>query len=277
MEQHPKITFSTCFYVVNSKFDADTYAKWSNNFMLLTHTNNFYLVIYTDENSVKYINLENANHKNVHVVIKPLSELHGYKYREKWIRNNIRLSISLSWELNMIWSEKVWFVQETMKTRYFEDTEFYGWCDIGYFRSRPEIDVDISTLIQHGWPNPARFETFDKNKIMYAIVIPADELYLYSLKQLIDAKNEHGLPETPIPHTQQSVSGGFFVGHRDKIDWWVDTYNKRLQLYFEHDYAVKDDQLIIIDCIFTQLSEFSILYYDICELDPWFPFHRFFM
>jgi hypothetical protein len=35
----------------------------------------------------------------------------------------------------MLWSEKISFVKETMDNQYF-NTEYYGWCDIGYFRNR---------------------------------------------------------------------------------------------------------------------------------------------
>lgn len=46
-------TFSSCFYILKSKFDETTYINWMNNFISIV--NEFYLVIYTDESSVKYI------------------------------------------------------------------------------------------------------------------------------------------------------------------------------------------------------------------------------
>ena len=48
------ITFSSCFYIINSKFPPEQYIEWMNNFISIV--NNFKLVIYTDENSIKYIN-----------------------------------------------------------------------------------------------------------------------------------------------------------------------------------------------------------------------------
>ena len=47
------ITFSSCFYIIKSKFDPNTYINWMNNFISIV--NNFNLVIYTDDNSSKYI------------------------------------------------------------------------------------------------------------------------------------------------------------------------------------------------------------------------------
>ena len=43
----------------------------------------------------------------------------------------------MDWKINMLYSEKINFVKETLQKKYF-DTEFYGWCDIGYFRCNQE-------------------------------------------------------------------------------------------------------------------------------------------
>ena len=66
------ITFSSCFYIIKSKFDPSIYIQWMNN--LISIVNKFNLVIYTDENSVKYINT-NDNSK-IKIVIKPLEKFY---------------------------------------------------------------------------------------------------------------------------------------------------------------------------------------------------------
>lgn len=45
-----------CLYNT-TKFEPRIYIEWMNNFISIV--NNFYLVIYTDENSVKYIDVKN--------------------------------------------------------------------------------------------------------------------------------------------------------------------------------------------------------------------------
>ena len=50
------ITFSTCFYILKSKFDHQIYIEWMNNFISIV--NNFNLVIYCDENSVNTLILK---------------------------------------------------------------------------------------------------------------------------------------------------------------------------------------------------------------------------
>ena len=61
------ITFSSCFYIIKSKFDKDTYINWMNNFISIV--NNFNLVIYTDENSLKFIN--KRENPRIKIIIKP--------------------------------------------------------------------------------------------------------------------------------------------------------------------------------------------------------------
>jgi hypothetical protein len=261
------ITFSSCFYIIKSKFDPSIYIQWMNNFISIV--NKFNLVIYTDENSCRYINT-NGNPK-IKIIIKPLEEFYNYKYKDYWIENhkkNTLLNDKSSWELNMLWSEKIWFVNETIERKYF-DTEFYGWCDIGYFRNRND---DIHTKNLLNWSNDEKIMKLDKNKICYGC-INNDNGYMNYLLKIISNKNHIGLPLEEIPSKQNSISGGFFIIHKDKIDWWTKTYNSKLELYFKNNYLVKDDQIILVDCILSNLHNF-LLFRENLKLDNWFMFQR---
>ena len=70
------ITFSSCFYIIKSKFDSTTYVQWMNNFISIV--NQFNLVIYTDKNSISYINTN--NNPRIKVIIKPIGEFYNFKY-----------------------------------------------------------------------------------------------------------------------------------------------------------------------------------------------------
>jgi len=48
-----------------------------------------------------------------------------------------------------------------------------------------------------------------------------------------------------------------------------------LKLYFENHYLVKDDQIIIIDCVFSNLSDFCLCKEQNHRNDNWFLFQRF--
>ena len=141
------ITFSSCFYILKSKFDETTYINWMNNFISIV--NEFYLVIYTDEKSVNHI--DTKNNPRIKIIIKPVYQFYTYKYKELWIqnhKNNTLLNNHIDWEVNMLWNEKIWFTNETYKNKYFE-TDYYGWCDIGYFRNNNN-NINTSNLMNWG-------------------------------------------------------------------------------------------------------------------------------
>jgi len=272
------ITFSSCFYIIKSKFDPSIYIEWMTNFISIV--NNFNLVIYTDENSSKYIykiikNISNTNtNSKIKIIIKPLEQFYNYKYKDYWIENhkkNALLNDKSSWELNMLWSEKIWFVKETIERKYFE-TDFYGWCDIGYFRNRL-YDLHTSKLIN--WPDNKKIANIDKNKISYAC-ITNDDSYMNYLYQIVNNKNPTGLPAEQIPSHQNSIAGGFFILYKDKIDWWSSTYNNKLELYLKNNYLVKDDQIILVDCVLSDINNFTLFRENSPGLDNWFMFQRIF-
>ena len=269
------ITFSSCFYIIKSKFDPSIYINWMNNFISMVK--HFNLVIYTDENVVKYI--DTKGNPRIKVIIKPLENFYHYEKKESWIKNhekNEYLNSMINWEVNMLWNEKIWFTKETIERKYFE-TEFYGWCDIGYFRNRSN---DLHTSRLDNWCNPSNPSLIgklekNKNKIMYAC-INNDFNFLKWLHQLVNNKSEIGLPLQPIPPTQVSIAGGFFVLHKNKITWWVETYDSLLKKYFEHDYLVKDDQIILANCILDDnlREHFTLFTESNPAFDNWFMFQR---
>jgi hypothetical protein len=262
------ITFSSCFYIIKSKFDPGIYIEWMNNFISIV--NKFNLVIYTDENSAKYI--DTKGNPKIKVVLKPINQFYNYKYESFWIenhKNNHLLNDKSDWVLNMLWSEKIWFVKETVERKYFE-TEFYGWCDIGYFRNRP-YDTHTKNLLI--WPNMKKINALDKNKICYACM-NNDDAYMNDLYNLINNKNQNGLPVQEMSTIKKSIAGGFFISHKDKIKWRAETYNVKLELYFKNNYLVKDDQIILADCILSNLNDFLLFREKNPMYDNWFMFQR---
>lgn len=265
------ITFSSCFYIIKSKFPPETYIQWMNNFISIV--NHFNLVIYTDENSIKYINTR--ENPRIKVIIKPMEDFYHYKYKEYWITNhdkNELLNSKVLWQVNMLWSEKIWFVKDTITNNYFE-TEYYGWCDIGYFRNSHGT---IHTEHLSNWANEDKIVGLDKEKIYYACV-NNDDGFIQLLNNTVNNKNDIGLPIEPIPPYQNSIAGGFFILHKNKIEWWSEIYEAKLKTYFVNNYLVKDDQIILVDCILSNdtKSHFNILRENDDRFDNWFLFQRF--
>jgi len=265
------VTFSTCFYILRSKAPPTTYIVWMNNFLQIVH--NFNLVIYTNAETSKLI--DTKRNPRIKVVLKELEEFHTFSFKNNWISNhekNELLNQVIQWEVNMLWNEKVWFVYETSKNQIFE-SEFYGWCDIGYFRN---TEVNTHTYHLQMWPNSEKIKQLNREKIYYGC-IANDDNYLKFLNDIVQHKDANGLPYTPIPPNQNSIAGNFFLLHKHKIPWWTQTYYNKLVLYFQHNCLVKDDQIILLDCIFTNIAEFVLLRENVQHLDSWFLFQRFFM
>ena len=261
------ITFSTCFYNFNSKFDTNTYLQWMNNFFSIV--NKFYLVVYTDENGLQYI--DTKNNPRIKVVVKPVEEFHNYRHKDFWIKNheqNFLLKDRIDWKVNMLWSEKIWFVYDTINKNDF-NTDYFGWCDIGYFRNGHS---NTNTNDLQCWANENAVKKIDWSKIHYACVNNNFQ-QLDDLKKTILNKNDKGLPINPINPNQVSIAGGFFLIHKNKIEWWSSSYEKKILTYFQNNYLVKDDQIILVDCVMTNTDYFKI-HIENSHLDNWFMFQR---
>jgi hypothetical protein len=151
------------------------------------------------------------------------------------------------------------------------DSEWYGWCDIGYFRGRPN---DSPTIDLSNWPSNDKISSLDKNKIYYACV-NNNVQYVSQLSRMIQDKNSMGLPRFSIPDNQVSIAGGFFIGTKENLEWWHTTYYSVLKKYFENGQLVKDDQIIVADGVFSNLGRFAIIKEEDAHYDNWFLFQRF--
>ena len=255
------VTFATGWYVFKSKYPVETYLKWMRH--MLEEVNHYYLVLFTDEAGEKLLNEHFSLNDNIKIVIKHCEDWYNYKYKSSWEKNHLinnLLNCRTEWKLNMLWAEKTHFVNDAMVNQYFPPTEFYGWCDIGYFRDGPCPNFAHSDKISN----------LNKNRIYYACV---NMTVLHKLHAIVMDKNPQGLPAAPIPANQESIAGGFFIAHHLKIDGWAKKFDEKLALYFKHEYLVKDDQIIIVDCILSEPECFQII-----EPDPkqnsWFTFRR---
>ena len=194
------------------------------------------------------------DNKKIKVILLPFKEFGTFNYKKNWIKNQINpinpLYNKINWKVNMLWCEKINFVYRAMK--YF-DTEYYGWCDIGYFREKTDNVKD--------WPY--YHMTIDKTKIYYGLVNKQifNQIYTILKNNMI------------IPPDQWSIAGGFFVTYKQNVAWWKDIFYKKLDFYFENDLLVKDDQMIIVDCACSNYNKF-VLCEEEMEDDNWFMFKR---
>lgn len=268
------ITFSTCWYMLKSKFDDKTYIIWIKN--LLSIVNKFNLVIYTDIESLKTIvSLIDMANSKIKIIIKPFEHFYLYKYKDFWITNhkksNLKLHANTDWKLNMLWNEKVFFVNETIKHKYF-DTMYYGWCDIGYFRNRPN---DLHTSYLSKWPNYTKLLSYPfTNGIHYGCVQNNTTTYINLVDNIKKHYTEKQLNQPSNNIEEKCFAGGFFILRPELIDAYTKLYDEKLSYYFMNNFIIKDDQTIIMDTIFTNPDLFYIHIEDNIKFDNWFMFQR---
>lgn len=281
------LTLVSCFYVLDkAKFPKETYLSWLTHFLQIFQYNPYiYLFLYTDSYSASFLPTFIRNIPSVFVIIKPLEQFYMYKYATMWRKNheqNHALKMTTGWELNMLWSEKLWFLRDVIQQHHPNlkiQTPFYAWCDCGYFRNR---NNDLHTgggMAYYNWANPRRMQLIDKTKIHYSL-INTNKNYIHQLKTQIQHKHPiTRVPIHPIPPTQQSIGGGFCLLTPEQIDEWCLEYENKLQDYFESNTTVKDDQIILADCIFSKNENvnrfFLVAQNPNIVYDPWFVFQRF--
>ena len=285
LKVNPLLTLSTCYYNVKSKFPPTKYIEWIYN--LLSIINQFNLVIYTDKDSfdtLKPIFINNPNISNkigikIKIIIKPIEDFFGYKYKDQWIQNHqtsgLDLHQKVDWSLIMLWCEKAHFVNETIANKYF-DTLFYGWCDIGYFRNKNTVN----TLQM--WPNLSKLLSL-KYGIHYACVensepnfvsLQQDILNHYKIKKEKEKEKEKESGQPTNKLLNNCFAGGFFIIRPNLIETFVQQFDTKLRYYFDNKYTIKDDQTILLDVIFTNPSLFCLHWSDDIKNDNWFMFQQ---
>ena len=257
------VTIVTAWYQLKNKFNNSQYKVWLSNFLNNINCN---IVIFTDNNS-KDLLYPYANKPNVKVIIKEISDFSTYKYRDKWLSNhrrNIHLNKRISWALNMLWCEKIAFVKEISEQI---NSDWYIWCDIGYFRGRNE-DTPLNNLKK--FPSVDKLVSLNTEKIYYAMVSNK----MPYIKNCVCQKNSVGLPVKQPVLSVDLIAGGFFISHKNKIDTHYTLFYNQLYKYLDYSYIIKDDQTILNDVILNNSDNYELITEN-QNYDKWFVFQRF--
>ena len=274
------IIFATAWYIFKAKFEVTVYQKWIKN--LLTNAKNVKIVIFTNVESKwviePFLQPEvNEYSKNIKMVILEIEEFYGYKYKTQWINNhteNHALNNRVEWKVNMLWNEKVAFVKRVVENNYFsltpseeEQLSWVGWCDIGYFRGG---DNNMNVYKLKEWANDEALNRLNVNNIYYTQICGDDLLnQLKFIKRSENPSTNSIIYMNPI---LAYIAGGFFLVNKKNIQWWYDTYYSLLKCYFTNNCLVKDDQIIIMNCIINHPERFELITEKNKYFDPWFAF-----
>jgi hypothetical protein len=257
------VTIVTAWYQLKNKFNKETYKKWTSN--LLDNIMNSNIIIYTDQKSKSFLE-QYINKPHIHIIIKELHEFKTYHSYLNWIKNqdkNHWLHF-ISWELVMLWCEKIAFVEDA-KSKFYSD--WYIWCDIGYFRGR-ENDIPNETI--QTFPNLLKIQTLNTDKIYYGYVGNKHLIEPYILE-----KNEFDMPKIQPPLHIDVIAGGFFICSNHSLEKHSKLFYTQLHKYFMYDYMIKDDQTILNDIILSHPNDYILVEENQSKYDLWFVFQRY--
>jgi len=113
----------------------------------------------------------------------------------------------------------------------------------------------------------------NQDKIYYGRVLNNIKAINNYINIILD-KSSSGLPRNEIPHNQVSIAGGFFLINRMNIEWYHKLTDDKIQLYFDNERLIKDDQIVVLNNIVENMSKFSLVTEN-TGYDNWFLFQRY--
>jgi len=147
-----------------------------------------------------------------------IEEFMTYKYKDNMITNSKHCP---SIELNLIWNEKIFMIQQALKLDPFS-SEFFMWIDAGICVYRDNPPPSIS------FPNINILNKLPKDKFIYSL----------SLHTTYSDKFQKGKY-----HLYHHVSGTTYILHKNIIDSFVELYKEYLNLIDKND--IWTDQVIL--------------------------------
>ena len=141
----------------------------------------------------------------------------------------------------------------------------------------PAINTtNTEKLLLGGWPHPKKLLSlmYTSSPLIHYGCVQNDINVFNELKNTV--LDHYSNKDTYINknYLTDCFAGGFFILPSVIINQYVEIFDEKLNYYFSNNYFIKDDQTIIMDCIFTNPQLFSIHYESYIYYDNWFMFQR---
>jgi hypothetical protein len=125
-----------------------------------------------------------------------------------------------------------------------------------------------------GWPSPLTLLTKLSNKIHYGCVQTDAMKYKMLQNDVVTHYSNNSIKKSSPPISYEKIeeicfSGGFFILTKPLAEIYNRIFDSKLQYYFKNGFTVKDDQQIIMDCIFSNPQLFQIHF-----SENWFMFQE---
>ena len=260
--QNHDIIFYTFIYKIKSKCDFSKYIEWGVN--LIKQITNQHLIIYTNNETLKFIEHLIINKPNINIIIKELDTFEYYKYRNTIEKNKNNIFFpnhNISFELILVWLERHLFIKEISKNI---NSELYCHIDWGYFRDNNYYE---------NWCNNSNLEKIDKNKIHIGYVSnDHNNDNINNISNIVNS-NSYDNMYNIIPSFYNIIAGGCYIIPKLLIDKWYEIYKNTLDNFINNILIFKDDQIILSYIIFNDNNKqyFKLIYNN----NEWFMFKDF--
>ena len=214
------LTAVSGYWIVKNKFDTE-YLTWFNNTLKINCPYVFFGNSETIEIAKKY-----RGSLPTHYIECEISDFYMYKYKDYMITDPRHCP---SVELNMVWNEKIFLVENAAKLNPY-NSEFFAWIDSGICVYRHKM--------------PPTFQFPNSNKLT---LLPKDKF--------IFTTTEHPVFEPDKLHNPNyhCISGTSYILHKNMIPRIIYLYKEYLKKYLNLDRLYTDQ--IILTIIFNDNPE----------------------
>ena len=204
------LTCVTCYYPVKNKH-GDNYLNWFKNTLVI----NCPYVIFTEIQHIPMLKSFRGDLPTYFIELN-IENFHTYQYATRMITHPVHCP---SVELNLIWNEKIFFMDRASELNYF-NSEWFKWIDAGIctFRDTAPTAEPLNVDKLHGLP---------KDKIIYSSSSDYREDYV-----------------KPKPNIYYHHISGTYIIHRDIITSCSLIYKEYLNKLLVHQ-NIWTDQVIL--------------------------------
>lgn len=196
------LTCVSAFFSIKNKYEKKDYIKWFENTLSIDCP----YVFFSDKESIDIIKSFRIGLPTYYIEIE-ITDFYTYKYKDRMITHPVHCP---SIELNLIWNEKIFFLQKAYQINPFK-SDWFKWIDAGLciFRDeKPPITV---------FPNITRLCSLPKDKFIYSSSSEYDE-------SLVSITNYyHHISGTYLLH--KYMINIFVEMYKEYLDTLIDTNN----------------------------------------------------
>jgi hypothetical protein len=203
------LTCVSCYFHVTNKH-GNKYFEWFKNTLSI----NCPYVFYTTKENIEFIK-EFRKDLPTYYIVCEIKDFYTFKYKDNMITHPIHCP---SIELNLIWNEKIFMLQNASKLNPF-NSEWFKWMDSGICIYR---DVKPPDAI---FPNVNKLKDIPKNKFIYSSSNPF-------IQNMVSVKNYY-----------HHISGTYLM-HKEFIDYFTNIYAFYLEKLVDKN-NIWTDQVIL--------------------------------